>query len=435
MSDLYKKYAFTFGARAAAALGLLLMNVVLGRTLGVEGFGLFSFGFIALMGFGVIVRFGHDNSLMKLGGIYLGQNRPECFRRLARRSIGFALVLGTATGGIVYMVARIMTGWGPLEAGYIDVLGVVAIAIVPFSLTYFVSALIKAAGKPEVAPFFEVGSASMFGALAILALGRQGVAMDAQTAIRLLAAICMVTSIVGIAFVYRVRPVSKSQSSGTDCRPENITGLNWSFFVMAAAGYLTQWFAPLILSYYSGAGSVGLYNAAYGLTLAVGFVLFVFNGILSPRIASAFAQNEIKTIEELFRKSTRMMVVVIAPIAAFFLLFPDVVLELYGEGYEGASGLMQLLTLAQVVNVSVGSVGLMLSMTGNEKEIRNIFVVSALFSVVASFLMVPFFAEWGTAIAVFLSLVFQNLFASYVVYKRLGITAYAFLLPKKHCVQ
>jgi O-antigen/teichoic acid export membrane protein len=402
------------------------MNVMLGRMLGVEAFGLFAFGFIVLTGLSIVVRFGHDNSLMKLGGIVLGEGRNGCFRLLVWQAVRFAIIVSAGVGLLLLLVVRVLLeplgAWGL----YQEILATASFVIIPFSLTFFVAAALRASGRPAMAPLFEMGTACMF----VAGLIQVSVWLDLQLnpvgALKLLALMCLVLSIAGGIVIFRtVRPGSE-RDTRENCIPVNEKHLNQRFFVIAWTGYLAQWFAPLALSMFASVESVGLYNAAYSLSAAMGFILFVFNGILSPRVANAYARGDIGLVANLFSSSTRIATTIVVPIAAVYVVFAESLLSVYGEEFGKAAGILRLLAVGQLVNVAAGSVGLMLSMTGHEREIRNVFLGSAGLSVLLSFALVPSLKEWGAAVAVFVSLVGQNLVATYVVRKRLGISAYDF---------
>ena len=99
-------------------------------------------------------------------------------------------------------------------------------------------------------------------------------------------------------------------------------------------------------------------------------------------------------------------------------------MALFGNDFIKGANLLCLIILGQFINISMGSVGLMLQMTGLERPMRNILVTSSIISFSLYFL---FIESWGLvglgAVYIFNNL-FQNFACTYVLNKRLNIFIY-----------
>ena len=69
-------------------------------------------------------------------------------------------------------------------------------------------------------------------------------------------------------------------------------------------------------------------------------------------------------------------------------------------------------------------VGFLLNMTGNEKDMRNISILTGSLSIIMGYLLILHFGVTGAAISVSAALIFQNLLAAFYVRKRLGINVF-----------
>jgi len=94
---------------------------------------------------------------------------------------------------------------------------------------------------------------------------------------------------------------------------------------------------------------------------------------------------------------------------------------LVGEGFEPAAPLLQIIALAQLVNVATGSVGFLLNMTGHERYMRNIALLCSSAGLVGFLVLTPWFGAFGAALALAFVLVAQNLLAMFFVWIKLGI--------------
>ena len=89
-------------------------------------------------------------------------------------------------------------------------------------------------------------------------------------------------------------------------------------------------------------------------------------------------------------------------------------MSLFGNDFIQGSFLLSLIVIGQLINVSMGSVGLMLQMTGLEKPMRDISIVSSL----VSFIILCVNKQWGLVglgIVYIFNILLQNIACTYVL--------------------
>lgn len=119
------------------------------------------------------------------------------------------------------------------------------------------------------------------------------------------------------------------------------------------------------------------------------------------------------------------MVIFALPITLTMILFPTMIMNLFGKGFSGGANLLRILTLGQFMNIVTGSVGYLLMMSGHEKNLKNITLVCGIFSVILNLLLINAFGTLGAAIGISISVAVQNLAAVFTVKKRLGFNTMA----------
>jgi O-antigen/teichoic acid export membrane protein len=82
--------------------------------------------------------------------------------------------------------------------------------------------------------------------------------------------------------------------------------------------------------------------------------------------------------------------------------------------------------LGQAVNVITGSVGYLLTMSGNERDLRFVTILSGITVVILTCTLTPLYGAIGATVATAFSLAMQNLMAVYFVKKRLGFNTLRF---------
>ena len=95
-------------------------------------------------------------------------------------------------------------------------------------------------------------------------------------------------------------------------------------------------------------------------------------------------------------------------------------MSLFGKGFEGGAWYLRVLSLGQFINVITGCVGYLLTMSGHEKDMRNITVINGVLAIVLALILNPIFGAMGSAISTAIAVAVSNLMAVGMVQKRLG---------------
>ena len=194
-----------------------------------------------------------------------------------------------------------------------------------------------------------------------------------------------------------------------------------SLLVVSALYMLMNWSAPLLVGVWMPASDVALYNVAHRTAFLTTIVLASVNSIAAPKFAELYHAGNLAALGATARNSARMMLLLTVPVLAFFVAAPSFVMALFGSEFVTGSTLLVILAIGQFVNVSTGSVGLVLIMSGREKVARNNVAVAATLNVVLQVVLIPRYGALGAAIATSVSIAMLNLSAAYLVHRELGI--------------
>ena len=95
-------------------------------------------------------------------------------------------------------------------------------------------------------------------------------------------------------------------------------------------------------------------------------------------------------------------------------------MSIFGDGFEEGKNILRILVIAQFIIVLTGSVSLLLSMTGHEKDLKNCALLSGICSIILSLILIPFYGVIGAALATTAAISIQNFMGVYWVKERLG---------------
>lgn len=407
----------TFIARGIAALGALLLVLVLGRIYGPIGVGVFALAQGIILGAGILARYGMDNALMR----YVGQEpgAPHVMTYLYWACCK-ALALSTLAAVIILLFREGMERFFD-AAGLTEVLVGIAVATPAFTLGFLLSGFFKGVRRPATACLLENGSVALVAA--VLVWGWHLVKPAGLSIIGwayAVAAWLVVLQGAWQLWCWRQRR-GNSQEISPPATRQQFDDSSRAFFMMSLAGFMQSVLGIMVAGWLLHSAELGLFKTAQQTAMLISFILIVLNAVIPPRFASLYHEGKVQAMGRLARQGAVLGACLAAPLLLACLFFPGRVLGLFGNEFQAAVPLLRIIALAQLVNVATGSVGFLLNMTGHEALMRNIALACNALGLGLFFVLIPLFGVMGAALALAFVLVVQNLVALFFVWRRLGI--------------
>ena len=140
-----------------------------------------------------------------------------------------------------------------------------------------------------------------------------------------------------------------------------------------------------------------------------------------PRFAAHFHRGEIDKTEEVLAESPKLLAAVSSVVFLVIVLFGRDVLDVFGEQYVAAAGLLSILVCGQLINSLTGPCGKLLMMSGFEKDVRNSSIVVAGLALPLGFYLTATYGVPGAAISTALTMSTQNIALAWLVNRRLSM--------------
>lgn len=170
-----------------------------------------------------------------------------------------------------------------------------------------------------------------------------------------------------------------------------------------------------------GAEATGVYAVASRGAELILLVILSANLALRPAIAELYSRGEISRLQRMVTRSARLILLFTLPIALTFIVFGHWFLLLFGLEFTEGRTALAILSAGQLFNAAVGSVGVLLIMTGYDSQAALGVGVAAVSNVTLNAALIPIWGIEGAAIATVCSLVIWNVLLAALVYKRLTI--------------
>lgn len=411
-----------FFIRLLGAGMAFIFNLVIVKYLGAEQSGYFFLAFAIIMFLSAFSRLGFDNTILRFTGISFKSQQFNSIFAILRFAFSYVMPVALFISILLYLIAE-------------------PVAVYIFS-------------KPEMTTTLKTAAPAIFG-ISVTTL----LAMSLQAQQRLPSSICcqnilhLILTLIAI-FYFEISTSVEVSAVFSGClilsslifyriwlkRLTNTTfqksevlinkkeilrsaNSNWLSIMMTQ---VIQWIGPLITGIWLMAEDVAYLSVAMRVAMLTSFILMAINLVVAPKFAALHASGDIKGLRSMALFSVRLLIITSIPIVLIMFLFPEVLMGLFGNDFVSASGLLQILVLGQFINVITGSVGYLLIMSGHERDLVNITLLSGIIMVVLTLSFTKSFGVTGCAVAIALCTSFQNLFAVYYVRKRLGFNTLLF---------
>ncbi len=182
----------------------------------------------------------------------------------------------------------------------------------------------------------------------------------------------------------------------------------------------------VLLSVLRNTYEVGIFTVALRGAELITFPLIAVNTAIAPTVSRLYVSGDMMRLQRLITRSTRLMLLFSLPVALVFIIFGKWFLLIFGQEFtEGASALA-IMSAGQIFNVSMGSVGLLLIMTGHERYAVMGTLIAVLLKIILSIILVPILGVDGSALARSSGIVTWNTLLAVWVYKKIGIHSTVF---------
>ncbi len=408
----------TFLTRGIGFISMLLLT----NTLTESQFGVYVYITTLISVVGVFSQFGAKQSLMKFVPRYNSETRNDVF--------GLALsisILGNMLFGILlYLLAPFLSSVTTGGPSFVTVLRLFSITLFLNSIRITVTSGFRGLELSQYGIFVDrilspiirlaaIGGAILFGHKLV------GISIG----ILFSAAAVLIASIILLFFLTDLRP-----RFAPERKLLREYGKYASTLLTRSVGMtLYTKIDILILGVLAATSNVAVYKIAWALAVIVDLPL---NGVgqVFPSIASRYHSQGLRDeLAEVFRIVTKFTFVSSLLLFTGTVVFRTELLRLFGEQYaQVGTGVLLLVSLAQLISNAVGPQGYILLMTGYQRLNTMQIWAFGLLNVVLNLLLIPEYGILGAASAMFISYVLLDVLQVIEVWHLRGYFPFSYQL-------
>lgn len=393
--------------------GLSFLNaIILARVLGAEGYGAFANAMAWVSLLTIPATFGFGILLVRDVAIYRSQAKWGLLKGLLRFSDRFVLVFSVTLA----LVAATAAGWmftAPAQELMRHTVWVALLLLPLFALYNLREAAIRGLEyviRARLPGMIIRPVLLLSGMVAIYFIWPDYLSAPVAMAVNVGAG--AVALALGVFFLHKLLP-TEAKITRPEYTPHLWLKSAFPMLIYGGAQIVLGQTDIVMLGAMRGAHEVGLYAAANRMAYLLVFVMSAFGIILAPIVARMNADGENEHLQKIITKITRGSFFVALPIGLVMIFAGQNILVIFGHEFVAGQTALIILVIGRLVDIAVGgNSSLVLSMTGHERIVSNIFSVSALVNILLNALLIPQYGIQGAAIATVASLISMKIVLS-----------------------
>ena len=410
-----------------------LVKIYVARVLGAENLGIYALGMTLVSLTQLVGCLGLQGAAPRYIAIYNATGRFDDLRGFLTKSIAVILGLNLIFSVMLYLAggrfARTVYH-SPGLSGYIPVFAVLTVVGALQTFYSQVLAGLKDVTKRTVITNFIGSPLVSILTVVLLALGT---GMWGYLSAQIVNSVVVLALLAVVAWKL-TPPAARFSTAPLPRFDGEIKNFAAASLGMGALEFLVSQADKILIGFYLNPTLVGIYVIASTLSALIPIILQSVNQIFTPVIADLHVQGRIQVLGRLFQTLTKWVVGLTLPLAVVIIIFAVPLLRLFGPSFEAGSSVLVIGAVGQLVNCSVGSVGYLLLMSGNQNRLIRVQIVMAFVSVVVNVTLIPILGIIGAAIAASGVNIAGNIWNLSEVRKALGIwpynrSYYALLVP------
>jgi len=385
-----------------AGLSEFAFHPVMAHLYGVSTYGLYRFGFGILEPFLRLSALGTDKGLLRHIASHRVAGEPELERASLRTACWMTLVGGLSLAALAFVLA------GPLARLQNQPSSELAIRLLAPSIPFaaLVLVLISATMGAKLMRYNLLVRGIAQPLLLLVAALVAG--LVSPTLVSLCGANVVATALTALLAVWAARRVFRQVPLGELFwrRAGQGPRLHWEMvrfsLPMGVAEFLNavlQRADLILLGFFAGLESVGVYAGLETISRIVANVRFAFDPVASPVLSEALRQRDQARLRYNLKLMTRWVALLTFPVFGFMLLFQGDLVGMFPPQFMAAAGLFPLFLLRHLVNGTLGLSGWVVAMAGRSNLVLLNNLVAAGCNVALSLLLLPRHGMLGACIA------------------------------------
>lgn len=393
----------SFVVNALGAAALFLSQFIVAHFAGVDSFGVFAFILSWVQVVVIFSKLGFDTAAQRLLPQYLVGDEYGLIKGLVLGSGLWVACVATLGGGVIAIWATLSSE----SAVMIKAIFCAALLIPAMALVKLTQGVLLGFRLTVRAQLFDPLLIYLAWLIAIVADVLQGVAL---TPSRLMVELLIATTfalIAHLAMLYTSFP-RRARFVQAEFRMRDWSCIAIPMLLVHGFVALMNYTDVILIGLLLGTDEAGVYAVSARFAASISLPMAFLGSALGPMVSELIAKNDLQSLQSRITTTSRFGLALALPVAVLLWVGSESILNVVGVSYAVGSDAMRVLIVAQLINVVVGPVGLVLMMSGQHWQMGRMFAITAVVNLVLNVLLIPLMGMLGAAVATAIAIIMRN---------------------------
>ena len=407
-------------------------GVFVARLYGAEAYGIYTEGVAIVILLSAFAQVGLARSATRFVAAHMARNQPSDIRNTLKIVLGISMPIAIGIGVMVSIKSDEMSMifHEPVLASSFRVLGIAIPALTLATLLAAFTQGFRRMHHKTIALDFFSPLIELIGIVLFTWLGMQRISLPiAYVCAVVMSSILLIHfSRVDLRTLAAEFPQHAQDSSNLLLKPIlRYTMPVWGYEILAMT---TLRSGVLLLGLFASSTMVGIFGILQKLVGFGGIFLLSTNAIFGPMVTDVIERQQFHELARLHKLSTRWILAVSVPMFLILVFFGDSILRFYGQVFVSGLSALFVLISAAILDLSTGTSGTILIMSGHPKYNVINELVKLLIIVFLAILFIPKYGVLGIAYPIAIGTIIFCFLQIVEVWKLLGIHPYSKSLVK-----
>ncbi|MEW6584969.1 MAG: oligosaccharide flippase family protein [Nitrospirota bacterium] len=415
-----KSQSFLALASRGAGVGLkFLYTLLLAKLLGATDMGLYTLALsVASMGT-LISGFGFENPTVRLIAKYRISQESERINGLLIMVSFFVVASGLVICSFVILGAGFISNSVFHKPELYTPLILIAGSVIAFSLFNIFNGALRGIGLGERAVFLQNVVVPFCGIILFLLLFYLGKRVTGASIAYLLSSLAAAS----LSFLLVAKYI-KISIAGKFPPLKEVMRDSGEFFSLSVINGLQNWIGIYIIGICMASQDVGIFRVVSSIAILISLPIQSVNDVLPPAIVKYHTSSQMSRLQDVLVENSRWILSVSLPVFIIVTLFPRYILSFFGKDFGDGNYALIILSVGYLFNSFMGTVGLVLRMTDNQRYIVKARAIVLMSSIGLYYFFTKEYGLIGAASVFTAAIIIMNIWNAISMRRLLGIRSY-----------
>ncbi|NRA10446.1 MAG: flippase [Crocinitomicaceae bacterium] len=415
LKELLSGSAVTFGFKMIGMfLGYILIYIISKKN-GANGVGVYSLFRQSIVLASVFLGLGLNISVLRYIGQFNNDKERSNYHYLYRFIIKFVAPTSIVLGAVLFFFSEEIATLLGRRYGYNDFISILGITLPFFALNQIGIEFIRGLKRLQISEFVRSVLRPIVMVSSLIIFWNRDVSNTKILYLFMIGAI-LAWCISSATIINSLRSIPKAPI--VNFSGKQLAKTSAPMLITSVSSTLLVSLPFFFIDFFVSSKDVGLFSVPFQLAQLISIVLVVVNTIAAPKFSELFWSNKKTELHRLIRQSSKIMFWTSLILCLLLIFVGEWVLNFFGKEFVGGEQVLIYLVIGQFVNVASGSVGVLMNMTGEQKALQIILMITVVISITLMSILVPRYGITGGALSVMITMIFQNVIAVIYMWRK-----------------